>query len=180
VVSYGQEMPRFGLKPAGASLAEIEELYRRRAADFERVATAIVRDSDAARDVVQDAFVTLVRKRATFARKGSLDAWAWKSVVNAALNRQRTARRHITSRLIDQLAEQSSSEVEPSADDKRVLSGLAALPQKERLIVFLRYYADLDYDTIATTLGMSAGTVGSALHSAHRSLRVHLSTEVIQ
>jgi RNA polymerase sigma factor (sigma-70 family) len=55
-----------------------------------------------------------------------------------------------------------------------------ALPEKERLIVFLRYYADLDYDTIAASLGISAGTVGSALHSAHRSLRVHLSTEVIQ
>jgi RNA polymerase sigma factor (sigma-70 family) len=172
-------MSRFGSKPAGASLAEIEGLYRRRAAEFERVATAIVRDSDAARDVVQDAFVNLVRNRASFGRRGSLDAWAWKSVVNAALNRQRRARRHMTSRLIDGPAEQSAKDVEPSADE-RVLVSLMTLPEKERLIVFLRYYADLDYDTIATTLGISPGTVGSALHSAHRSLRAHLSTEVIQ
>jgi RNA polymerase sigma factor (sigma-70 family) len=172
-------MPRIGSKPAGASLAEIEGLYRRRAADFERVATAIVRDSDAARDVVQDAFVSLVRKRRSFARRGSLDAWAWKSVVNAALNRQRAVRRHMSSPLIDQPAEPSRSDVE-RAWDERILASLMALPEKERLIVFLRYYADLDYDTIAASLGISAGTVGSALHSAHRSLRVHLSTEVIQ
>lgn len=166
-------------EPAGASLAEIEGLYRERAADFERVATAILRDSDAARDVVQDAFVNLVRKRASFGRRGSLDAWAWKSVVNAALNRQRTARRHMTSRLVERPAEQRAADAERPVDE-RVLVSLMSLPEKERVIVFLRYYADLDYDTIATTLGISHGTVGSALHSAHRSLRVHLSTEVIQ
>jgi RNA polymerase sigma factor (sigma-70 family) len=172
-------MSRFGSKRPGASLAEIERLYRQRGAEFERVATAIVRDSDDARDVVQDAFVNLVRKRDTFRRRGSLDAWAWKSVVNAALNRQRTARRHPTNGSIDRRAEQRASTVEPSVDE-RVLVSLMALPEKERLIVFLRYYADLDYATIATTLGISPGTVGSALNSAHRSLRVHLSTEVIQ
>ena len=179
MVSYGSEMPRFGSNPAGASLAEIEGLYRQRSAQFERVALAIVRDSDAARDVVQDAFVNLIRKRASFGRRGWLDAWAWKSVVNAALNRQRTAHRHPTSGLIEGASEQSASDLAPSVDE-RVLVSLMALPEKERLIVFLRYYADLDYDTIATTLGISPGTVGSALHSAHRSLRVHLSTEVIQ
>jgi RNA polymerase sigma factor (sigma-70 family) len=85
----------------------------------------------------------------------------------------------MSSPLIDQPAEPSRSDVE-RAWDERILASLMALPEKERLIVFLRYYADLDYDTIAASLGISAGTVGSALHSAHRSLRVHLSTEVIQ
>jgi RNA polymerase sigma factor (sigma-70 family) len=172
-------MPPFGSDPAGASLAEIEGLYRRRAAEYERVATAIVRDPDAARDVVQDAFVNLIRKRASFGRRGSLDAWAWKSVVNAALNRLRTTHRNPTNGLIEGVPERSASEPAASVD-QRVLVSLMALPEKERLIVFLRYYADLDYDTIATALGISPGTVGSALYSAHRSLRVHLSTEVIQ
>ena len=38
-----------------ASLDEIEGVYRARAVQFERVAAAILRDREAARDVVQDA-----------------------------------------------------------------------------------------------------------------------------
>jgi RNA polymerase sigma factor (sigma-70 family) len=172
-------MSRIDSKTMGASLAQIEEVYRQRAADFERVATAIVRDPDAARDVVQDAFVALIRKRGSFERRGSLDAWAWRSVVNTALNRQRTARRHITRPFVEQPPEHSQSEADHDLDG-RILTVLINLPEKQRLVVFLRYYADLDYDTIAASLGISPGTVASALHSAHRSLRPHLSTEVIQ
>jgi RNA polymerase sigma-70 factor (ECF subfamily) len=48
---------------------------------------------------------------------------------------------------------------------------LAALPERQRLATFLRYYADLDYEAIAAVLGISVGTVGATLNAAHASLR---------
>jgi DNA-directed RNA polymerase specialized sigma24 family protein len=48
---------------------------------------------------------------------------------------------------------------------------VAALPDRQRLAVFLRYYADLDYASIADTLGVKAGTVAAALSAAHDNLR---------
>jgi DNA-directed RNA polymerase specialized sigma24 family protein len=42
------------------------------------------------------------------------------------------------------------------------------------LILFLRYYADLDYQQIADALELRRGTVSAALHSAHQTLRRHL------
>jgi DNA-directed RNA polymerase specialized sigma24 family protein len=39
-----------------------------------------------------------------------------------------------------------------------------------RLVVFLRYYADLDYSTIAEVLTISSGTVGATLTSARAAL----------
>ena len=48
------------------------------------------------------------------------------------------------------------------------------LPARQRLIVFLRYYADLDYATIAGALEIAPGTVGAALHAAHNSVRKQL------
>jgi DNA-directed RNA polymerase specialized sigma24 family protein len=36
--------------------------------------------------------------------------------------------------------------------------------------VFLRYYADLDYEAIAAALGIRRGTVAAALNAAHRKL----------
>src|SRR5215212_2679137 len=73
----------------GAELAEIEAVYRRRLSELRRVAAAITGDRDGAGDVVQDAFVTAVRKRTAFRGEGSIDAWLWRIVVNEA----RAARR---------------------------------------------------------------------------------------
>jgi RNA polymerase sigma factor (sigma-70 family) len=156
-----------------ASLDEIEGVYRARAVQFERVAAAILRDRETARDVVQDAFATVVRKRGGFARRGSVDAWIWRAVVNTALNRLRTDRRQAEGQriLIDDQRLDTSQ-------DAGVLAELAQLPERQRLVVFLRYYADLDYSAIGLALGISSGTVASTLNSAHSALRRLLEEEV--
>jgi RNA polymerase sigma factor (sigma-70 family) len=48
---------------------------------------------------------------------------------------------------------------------------IAALPERQRLVVFLRYYADLDYRAIAVALGVEVGTVSATLAAAHAGLR---------
>ena len=48
---------------------------------------------------------------------------------------------------------------------------VSSLPERQRLIVFLRYYADLDYQSIADALGVEVATVGATLTSALRPLR---------
>ena len=158
----------------GASLDEIERVYRARAVEFERVAAAIVRDREVARDVVQDAFAAVVRKRRGFARRGPLDAWVWRAVVNTALNHLASDRRRN-----DRVLQLSPDSGEPEqARDADIRAALAALPERQRLVVFLRYYADLDYATIGGALGISAGTVSSTLNTAQRALRHQLIEEV--
>jgi DNA-directed RNA polymerase specialized sigma24 family protein len=41
-------------------------------------------------------------------------------------------------------------------------------------VLFLRYFAELDYRTIAQVLEISAGTVGATLNSAHNTLRKNI------
>jgi RNA polymerase sigma-70 factor (ECF subfamily) len=48
---------------------------------------------------------------------------------------------------------------------------VASLPEKQRMIVILRYAEDLDPNEIGELLGMSAGTVRSDLHRALALLR---------
>ena len=50
--------------------------------------------------------------------------------------------------------------------------------ERQREVLFLRYYADLDYATIAAALGISAGTVGATLSTARGVLRRALTPEV--
>src|SRR2546423_3272738 len=69
---------------AGASLAEIESVYRVAFPRFVGIAAAITGDVDAGAECVQEAFARAVRRRATYRRQGPLEAWIWRMVVRAA------------------------------------------------------------------------------------------------
>ena len=148
-----------------AVLDQIETVYRTRYAVFIRVATAIVGDRDQARDAVHDGFVRAVRHRRRF-RGGSLEGWIWRIVVNAA-RRRRAGERPLPPELASPLAAATSEN-----GDLRAL--VATLPERQRHALFLRYYADLDYQAIADVLGVKPGTVAAHLHAAHETLRSRL------
>jgi RNA polymerase sigma-70 factor, ECF subfamily len=152
-----------------ADLEELEELYRRDLDRFVRVATAILGDREAARDAVQDGFAVAVRKRKSYSSRGPLAAWVWKVVVNTARNAKRRERPSL------ELGEVASSN--GTSEVGRLRIALAGLPERQRLVIFLHYYADLDYRTIADALGISEGTVGATLSAARAALRSSL-TEV--
>jgi RNA polymerase sigma-70 factor, ECF subfamily len=139
-------------------LAELEELYRLRLPEFRRVAAAIAGDRELGCDAVQEAFASAVRKRRTFRGTGTLEAWVWRIVVNAA----RDARKRRPA-----LAEPQ----EASANGHGPIVPLDLLTERQREIVFLHYYADLDYEAIAEALRISSGTVGATLTAARQTLR---------
>jgi RNA polymerase sigma factor (sigma-70 family) len=156
-----------------ATLEEIEELYRSDLDRFVRVATAILGDRESARDAVQDGFAVAVRKRRSYSGRGPLAGWVWHVVVNTVRNRQR--RREPTPlELREDLTAPSGN---GSHEEGRLKAALLMLPERQRLVVFLHYYADLDYRTIAAALGIREGTVGATLSAARAALRSSL-TEV--
>jgi RNA polymerase sigma factor (sigma-70 family) len=151
-------------------LGEIEALYKERLDYFVQVARAITGDGERAREAVQDAFAAVVRSRHTFRGTGPLEAWVWRAVVNAARKANR--------RPVVELHEARSDLHEQSLVRSDLAPQLAILPERQRLVVFLRYYADLDYSTIASALEIEVGTVGATLAAAHRTLRKSLQEEV--
>jgi RNA polymerase sigma-70 factor, ECF subfamily len=148
---------------ADRRLEEIEALYERRFAHFVRVAQAIVGDRERATEAVQDAFADVIRSRVSFRGEGPLEAWVWRAVVNAA---RKAVRRPLAEVGADAAVE---DELPPMFGELAPL--VSSLPERQRLIVFLRYYADLDYQSIADALGVEVGTVGATLASAHGALR---------
>ena len=152
--------------PAG----ELEAVYRRRYRHFLRVAAAILGDEQSGHDAVQEGFAQALRGQSSFRSDGPLEAWVWRMVVNAALaaRRGRVARREAP----EAADVQSANGHAP--DEGGVRSWVAALPERQRLAVYLRYYADLDYRSIADALGVEVGTVSASLSSAHQALRQSL------
>lgn len=55
---------------------------------------------------------------------------------------------------------------------------IASLPERQRLVVFLGYSAELAYDQIAEALAMRPGTVAATLNGAHGTLRALLEEAV--
>jgi RNA polymerase sigma-70 factor, ECF subfamily len=149
----------------GASLDEIERVYRQRLPEFRRVAAAILGNREAARDAVQDGFALAVRKRTTFRGDGPLEAWLWRVVVNVAREQRRGG--GVSPLEAQETRRNGTVEDETEA---RVRVALSLLPERQRLVLFLRYYADLDYRSIAETLDIAPGTVGVTLSTARARL----------
>jgi RNA polymerase sigma factor (sigma-70 family) len=149
-----------------ASVADLEAVYRSDLGRFVRAATAIVGDEATATDAVQEAFASAVRSRKSYRGDVPLEGWIWRIVVNAALQlrRERTTEPEPDEWL---LAEPNGHPVE----DVAVRRWIAALPERQRLAVFLRYFADLDYRGIAAALEIEVGTVSATLAAAHSTLR---------
>ena len=149
------------MRPA---LSEFERVYRRDYERFLRVAAAITRSPDGAAEAVQEAFARAIQRRRQFRGEAPLAVWVWRAVVNEA---KRIAAAPTAAP--EPAAVSSNNGRPPDASPVRAL--IAALPERQRLAVFLRYYADLDYATIGRVLEIETGTVSATLAAAHRTLR---------
>jgi RNA polymerase sigma factor (sigma-70 family) len=147
----------------------LEDVYRRRYLGFRNALATVTGSYDTARDAVQEAFARALRDRDSF-RGGSIEAWIWRTAVRVALE----TRRPIPLAPVGELPEAELLEPE---QDPALAAALLRLPPRRRLIVFLRYFADLSYGEIAKTCGVSEGTVAATLAQAHDALLRELQTK---
>ncbi|MGH2988992.1 MAG: RNA polymerase sigma factor [Gaiellaceae bacterium] len=146
------------------SIRDLELVYRERYSRFLRVAVAVLGDVERGRDAVHETFVRSIRSRVDYRGEGSLEAWVWRTHVNVCL----TEKRHRAFSL-DCVPEAAIED--EIAHWPEVRAAIAALPERQRMTLFLRHYADLDYEEISSVLGVARGTVAATLHAAHSKLR---------
>ena len=156
--------------PTDPELAAIEAVYREQLGSFVRLATAITGDEQVAYDAVHDAFVRAVRYRSRLRDRDSAPGWVCRIVLNEARKRSATERKHASAPVEAAGEPTTNGHHEAGA----AAAALATLPERQRLALFLRYYADLDYAGIAEALGISRGTVSATLHAAHSNLQTKL------
>lgn len=151
-----------------ASEAAIEAVYRSRFNAFLSTATATLADADAAMDAVQETFAVALRSRGRYRGEGALEAWIWKILVNLLRDRRRAFLKQRTVELTDV---DLVAHGDAAPDAWELGHRIAHLPERQRMVLFLRYYADLSYAQIAETLDLAPGTVGATLNAAHDNLR---------
>jgi len=152
--------------------ARIEQLYRERFVGFRNAVATVSGDHESARDAVQEGFARAYRSREQFRGEGSLEGWVWRIVFRAALEHRNEG----APVPLDQI---EPNLVEPERDPALV-EALAQLPSRRRLMVFLRYFADLDYATIAEACEVEEGTVAATLAQARAALATSLEREGVR
>lgn len=157
-----------GNRASAVDATAIATLYQERFRAFVGGAYAVVGEPEAARDVVQEAFARALRDRRRFRGEGTLEAWLWRIVVNVARDVARRSR--FADLSADELAELATLGGEPN-DASDLRQELRALPERQRLAVFLHYYADLPYEEVARLLEIAPGTVAASLNAARKTLR---------
>jgi RNA polymerase sigma-70 factor (ECF subfamily) len=157
----------------GDLVSAIEDLYRLRYTAFRDGVLPLTGTLDGARDAVQEGFAQALRDRSQFRDEGSLEGWVWRIVFHAAL-RLRTNGQETALELDDAIVDDPLFVGE---SDPRLATALRSLPPRRRLIVFLRYFADLSYAQIGDLCAISEGTVAAALAQAHAELSGALTAE---
>ena len=153
-----------------ATVEQLESLYHERFAIFVAALGSATGDAHLAEESVQAAFARAVASRASF-RGGSLAAWVWRIALNGVVDaRRRELRADRQAGPWDALATMPATELR-DAGDPVIRAALRQLSPRRRLVVFLRYYADLTQPEIAQVLGTTEGTVAATLFQARGALR---------
>jgi RNA polymerase sigma-70 factor (ECF subfamily) len=152
---------------------EIERVYRQRYVGFRNALATVCGSQEAARDAVQEAFARALRDWASFRGEAPLEAWIFRIALRAALESRRNGREVSLEDAVDPALP------EPERDPA-IAAALRALPPRRRLVVFLRYFADLSYAEIAFVCGISEGTVAAALSQARAALLEQLDGEEVR
>jgi len=154
-------------------------LFDRFAARALGVAYAVARDRTRAEDIVQEAFLSIWRSRATFRPQlGSVSSWVMGIVRHRAVDSVRSNGRHDSRRADDERIEEHSQapgSVEQAAGERdeasRLRDTLTRLPAAQREVIALAYYGELSTTEIATHLSLPLGTIKGRMRLGLEKLR---------
>lgn len=165
---------RIAAGPPGTTDAEESELYRRFAPRVRLYGRRHLRDEGAGDDLAQEVLLlTIERLRSGEVRRpeaiGSFILGCSRMMAQAE---RRVARRRES--LAAQFTQPTATMAWPSTADldaRRVAACLHELAERDRLVVLLTFYADLEAPRIAEDLGLSPGAVRTIRHRAIARLR---------
>jgi len=146
------------------------EVYRKYADDLIRFATGLVGPNDAA-DIVSDAVLSCLSS-AQWSRVTEKRSYLYRSVYNRATQFHRAShRRHSREQLTARRESLDAPEVRPE-----VLAAVSKLSVKQRAVIVLTYWEDLDPQSIATLMETGEGSVKRHLARGRSRLKEVLDT----
>lgn len=164
------DQARAGHRAAG------QQLYRQHVDRVFRTVRGMLRSDADAEDVTQDAMLTVLTSLGGYSPRSGIrfSAWVMSIAVNTLRRRFRRMRPELTAtgELPDVADDAYDLELEVDSAQRRkaLLQALAELTERERMLISLRYGAELNAEEIATVAGIGAANVRKILERARERL----------
>jgi DNA-directed RNA polymerase specialized sigma24 family protein len=156
-----------GIEPSGFA-----EFYREAKDECLFAVLVSVGDRDTAEDLLAEAFARACASWPKVSRHPAPAAWVVRTALNAGVSRWRRRRREVPvpdpALVAGGLA---GGEVTGACVDPTIMAALLRLPGRQRQVVALRVFLDLDTERTAQVLGVAPGTVRAHLSRAIAALR---------
>ena len=146
----------------------VTALYRAHALGLIRLAVVMLGDRPAAEDAVQEAFCGLYRRWHSLADPAKALTYVRSSVINGCRTVLRRRRRQAgpDPSTGDPPGESAEALALIGEEHRQVLAAIRRLPARQREVLVLRFYLDLDEEEIAASMRISRGTVKSTTSRA--------------
>jgi len=150
---------------------DFDVFYRREFAAIALVAGTTAGSRVRGEEIAQEALSRAAQRWAELSNYDRPGAWVRRVAINLALSeRRRQASERKALRRLTSRAELRALTAEPRAGDPAVWAAVDDLPPRQRAVVVLHYFDDLQVAEIADILEISVSTVTSHLHKARTSL----------
>jgi len=157
---------------SGDSLAQ-KTFYEKFAGKMMGVCLRYAKDYEEAQDVMQDAFIKIFGKLANYEKKGSLEGWIRRIVVNTALDSYRKNKKHqqnVDVETVNYLLEDKTYIIEElNADD--LLAVIKTIPPGYQMVFNLFAIEGYSHREIAEQLNITESTSKSQYSRARKLLR---------
>jgi RNA polymerase sigma-70 factor (ECF subfamily) len=152
------------------------DLVRRHQHRVYAVCLRVLGDADAAADVAQDTFLTVLRKLEGFRGDAAFTTWLHRVAVNACYDELRRKRRRPMLHVVadDGLEHEPGPPAPDHADEvagtRDLAAALASIPEEFRVTLVLADVQDMAYEQISKVLDVPVGTVKSRVHRGRLAL----------
>jgi len=147
-------------------------------AEYYKLAYVYMKDKEDSLDAMQDMIVILYENISKLKKEEAFYSWSKTILVNSCKSKLKKDKKLI---FLDDIKEQSIGEVYDNSDDKIVLyKYLSKLSDKHQEVIKLKYYLDLDYETMSQILKIPLGTVKSRLNAGMKILKESLGGEYLE
>ncbi len=160
----------------GGVLDAFRELYVRLAPELRRYMRYLTRGSDAADDLLQEAFLQMHRSRGAYNRAYAVRPWAFGVARNVVLMNRRAARRwaNVHDASVDVPEVPVPPDLERLAAADEIRRGLARLPDDQAEALTLHHVWGFAFEEIAGLVGVSAAAARARASRGMAQLRAEL------
>lgn len=137
-----------------------------------RFANRFLLDEDDAFDLVQEVLMKLWEMRFDLSKMSNVEAYAMRMTKNLALNRLQ--HEQVKAKYVGQIDDPIEKEKYPSLTRDMILQLIDRLPEKQRLVMFLRDIEEYEFEDIAQLMGIEENAIRVNLSRARNTVKTSL------